>query len=541
MKLQINFNENPNYSSEYLELHKKFDVPLHGLTPEQTRFYHYAFRNEVNVFFRKCNKSGQTILSQFPSETDFPVYRHDLWWGDDWDALSYGRDFDFSRGFFEQFHELQLKVPRMSVACDTSMENCPFVNCVNQSKNCHMIFASGNCDDCFYSVNLERSRTTMDASICFECELCYEVTSSRNCYNLDFSTYCVGCFNSQFLYDCRRCKNCFLCVGLEDKQYCIRNVQYSREEYEATVKDIFPLTHEKIEMYFEEMEKVRLNYVHKSGNLIASENCAGNDISNSQNSLNCYIHENSQNCINGSSLRHCKDCLDFDIWGDPGELCYNCVGCGYNSYNLKMCFDCWNNCNFLTYCDSCPGCSNCFGCVGLKNKKYCIFNRQYSEVDYEQTKTLIIEHMKANGEYGKWFPSYCSPYSLNSSMAHEYFHMDELLAKDLGFQWMDRSEEYKYDPNLLYAGIMYAPDIDFKDLSGKYLLCSLTKKPFNIQARELEILKIKKLPLPDKHWRTRLELRDERFIFPWKLEERKTVEGGNVMSVVPEKYQISKK
>lgn len=52
MKINVNFNDKPNYTPEYLALQKKFNVPLHGLTPEQIRFHHYAFRNEINVFFR---------------------------------------------------------------------------------------------------------------------------------------------------------------------------------------------------------------------------------------------------------------------------------------------------------------------------------------------------------------------------------------------------------------------------------------------------------------------------------------------------------
>jgi hypothetical protein len=34
---------------------------------------------------------------------------------DDWDAMDYGRDFDFSRGFFEQYYDLDLQVPRANL------------------------------------------------------------------------------------------------------------------------------------------------------------------------------------------------------------------------------------------------------------------------------------------------------------------------------------------------------------------------------------------------------------------------------------------
>lgn len=421
MRLTPDFTAKPTYSEEYLRLHQKFNVPLHGQTPEQTRFFHYAFRNEVNVFWRRCDLTGERIISQFPPESPFKVYRHELWWTKDFPVPE--AEYDPGRSFFEQFRELQLKVPRMSIACDSTMQNSPYVNCANHCKDCYMIFASGDNEDCHYCINTERSKICMDMSIAHECTLCYSVTSCRTCYNVDFSAYCVDCSDSQFLYDCRRCRNCFMCVGLVGREYCILNESYSKEDYENKMRELLPLTHEKIDYCYEKLEKLRAAHVHKYANIVGSENCTGNDIGFSKNVQNSYIVEYSRDCMNSSSLRKCKDCLDFDLWGDPGELCYNSNSCGYNVYMLRMCFDCWNNCRYLTYCDSCPGCENCFGCVGLKCKKFCVLNKQYSEKEYHMLVARTIADMKKIGEWGQFFPPYCSPHALNNSMAHEYFNV----------------------------------------------------------------------------------------------------------------------
>lgn len=64
------------------------------------------------------------------------------------------------------------------------------------------------------------------------------------------------------------------------------------------------------------------------------------------------------------------------------------------------------NCTFLNYCtriyDS-HFCANCddsdhlFGCSNLKYKKYCIFNKQYTEAEYEQrVKGLLQESQEEN-------------------------------------------------------------------------------------------------------------------------------------------------
>jgi hypothetical protein len=47
----------------------------------------------------------------YSPDKSYKVYSQDEWWSDKWDAMDYGRDFDFSRGFFEQINELIINVP----------------------------------------------------------------------------------------------------------------------------------------------------------------------------------------------------------------------------------------------------------------------------------------------------------------------------------------------------------------------------------------------------------------------------------------------
>jgi hypothetical protein len=50
----------------------------------------------------------------YSPDKNYKIYDKDFWWSDKWDALDYGIDFDFSKSFFKQFRELQLKVPRLA-------------------------------------------------------------------------------------------------------------------------------------------------------------------------------------------------------------------------------------------------------------------------------------------------------------------------------------------------------------------------------------------------------------------------------------------
>ena len=67
--------------------------------------------------FRKAKSalSGKTIITTFSEKSSFPIYAHDEWVSDAWDALIYGEDYDPKRSFFEQFQELQAKVPQPQV------------------------------------------------------------------------------------------------------------------------------------------------------------------------------------------------------------------------------------------------------------------------------------------------------------------------------------------------------------------------------------------------------------------------------------------
>jgi hypothetical protein len=68
----------------------------------------------------------------------------------------------------------------------------------------------------------------------------------------------------------------------------------------------------------------------------------------------------------------------------------------------------------------CHHCQDCFSCIGLKNKQYCIFNKQYTKAEYEKTVAHLIKKMQTDGERGEWFPKEFSPFAYNESFAHFY-------------------------------------------------------------------------------------------------------------------------
>lgn len=103
-----------------------------------------------------------------------------------------------------------------------------------------------------------------------------------------------------------------------------------------------------------------------------------------EKSKNCYMTFASyqdEDCLYNHRLFYCRDCTDCaQCW--KCELCYECVDC-FSSYNCNYSQQCEQaiDCHF---CYDCIGVQNCFGCVSLRQKSFCIFNKQFSKEEYKE-------------------------------------------------------------------------------------------------------------------------------------------------------------
>jgi hypothetical protein len=89
------------------------------------------------------------------------------------------------------------------------------------------------------------------------------------------------------------------------------------------------------------------------------------------------------------------------------------------------------------YTDWCHEVHDLFGCVSLRNKSYCILNKQYSKDDYEILRTKIIEDMTKRGEYGEFFPKEIAPFAYNETVVQEFAQLTKAQALARGFRWRD--------------------------------------------------------------------------------------------------------
>ena len=491
-----------------LEREQKFceqmGVPLPDTCPEERIKRVMSERNARNLYYRKCDLTGKQILSQHHPDNKFPIYESTEWWSDKWDAFEYGQDFDFSRPFFEQFFELKNKVPHMATyVISGTNENSDFTNCTGYIKNCYLISEADYDEDCYFSNRIYHCKNVSDCSNCDTCELCYECIDCQNCNNLLYSQNCKQCRDSYFLEDCQSCSDCIGCVNQRQKQYMIFNVQYSKEEYEQHKKAFRLDTHSGIADLREKCEKFFVNQPHRAVYEEHNLNCTGDHLYNSKESYNCFDCKDLEDCYNCVRVAGgVKSAMNYSSWGFGAELIYMCGACGDNAYNLRFCSHCLTGVSNATYSYLCTGCSDVFGCVGLRKGKYCILNKQYSEGEYHDLVSRIIEHMKKTPlpsgqapEWGQYFPKKYATFGYNESIAMENFPLTKEEALAQGYRWQDKDTEESS-----YQGPRVEVPDSLKDVSPdivkQILTCESSGKLYKVIPQEMKLYQRLGVPVP---------------------------------------------
>ncbi|MFA5855519.1 MAG: hypothetical protein WC846_04580 [Candidatus Gracilibacteria bacterium] len=464
----------------------KIGVPMPTLCPEERMRRRLAFRNERNLYHRKCDLCKKEVISMYDTDSPYIVYCQNCFWGDNWDPTAFAQEVDFSRPFFDQFAELMEKVPRISLM-NKDHENAEYGNFTLRNKNSYLLTTSAECEDAFYSKRCWNCRSIAECSNCSNCELCYETLDSRNCYNSKWLQNSAECTDCTLGYNLRGCKNCFGCFNLINKSYCIHNQQFTREEYEKKLLELHKNLPAEIENFS------TLSIPRKYMDAIQTENCSGDAVYRSRNAQYCFDSVELEDCEFVCDATHLKDARDVNN-DDHSELVYEIIG-GESSYMNRFNDICWFD-KYITYCSLCFNSENLFGCVGMKRRKFCILNKQYSQEEYETLAARLIEYMRATGEWGEFFPMTLSPFAYNETVAEEHFPLtkDEVMQK--GLKWKNESE------NTSYLGPKLSPPLNVSEagpeVTKNIFTCRTSGKLYKITPQELALYKKMDLPLPQK-------------------------------------------
>jgi len=519
-------------TTEDLEFYKKispkfwdkiFEIPTPTLCPECRQQRRLAWRNERKLYKRKCDATGEVMISIYSPDKQYKVYSNDFYWSDKWDALDYGKNFDFNKSFFKQFGELLKEAPLVNIHSHLSNINSQYTNYFISSKNCYFCFWWWYCEDVFYSSFPLHCNDSMELFFSFNCENCYNITHSNNCNRLYNSTNCIDCYNGYFLENCVNCKNCIACNWLINKDYCFLNKQLTKQEFNDILEKFKNNTLDK-------------NILKKIKNFNKTNIKLSNILRWSTNSNWWYIISsnnvnNSFNIIDWDNIKHSnilmnnvKDVYDsFGSWVDI-ELIYETVTASMWINKVLFSSIIRDSCSNIFYSFNISNSSNLFWCVWLKNKEYCIFNKQYTKEEYNKLVPKIIEKIIKDWEWWEFFPANLSPFWYNETVANEYFPLTKEKAQKLGFNWSDYKPPFPKVEKVIPAeklpeDISKIPD----DILNWAIKCEVSWKPFRIIKQELEFYRKHKLSIPKKHpdirHSERMKLRNPRKLFDRKCDK----------------------
>ncbi len=437
------------------DFYKKMGVPPPTWCPDCRIPRRLNWRNERTLYKGKCAATGKDFLTMFSPDSNVVIYDRDYWWSDKWDQLASGRDYDFSKPFFEQFKELIARAPLPNLA-NTNVVNSDYGNHNADCKNCYLVFASLTNENLYYSSGSISGKDSMDLYIADHMENCYDDSFCAGMNKVFFSFDNDDSMNSSFLRYCRNMSDCLFCINMRNKSFHIWNVPYSKEEYGKRMAEYDFGSYQSLSKLKQEYEDFIKRYPRRFASIWKSVNTTGDAVMNAKNCKNCFDGyggtEDSKYAIHAANL---KDSYDGYGFGAVGELLYEGVDSGINGFNYKFTVIV-HNCRDVSYAYNCQNSSNLFGCVGLRSKEYCILNKQYTKEEYEKLVPQIIRHMKEMPyvdsmgrcyKYGEFFPAEISPFAYNETIAQEYFPLSKEKILERGLLWRDQAEK-KYDVTL---------------------------------------------------------------------------------------------
>ena len=437
---------------EDFQFYEKIKVPPPTWCPE-CRSVRRMTAREIRTFYKDtCKLCGRSVISMHAPDGPFTIYCRECWFSDKWDPMDYGREYDFDRPFFVQYRELMEAVPRPSLT-GTNMVNSEYCSGGKSCKNCYMVFLSYFTEDSQNSWGLLMSRYAYDAFLTDNSDHVYQTMHSNRLYRTSFAFFCDECLDSDWLYDCVGCSDCFGCVNLRKKKYCLFNQQLSKTDYLEQRKFWDLGSYQKLKEAKAKFRALYLAMPHRFSQVVSSQNVTGDIIREAKDCDHCFsVMDGVENCryvyFAGLNL---KDSYDVTGSGDMDQLVYevshttrsqNCAFAngGGNSQNIR--YSIWPD-----------NCSDLFGCVNVKNKRYCILNKQYSEKDYKDLAGRIIDQMNElpyvdrRGRiyrYGEFFPPEFSAYPYNQSFAFDWYPRTKTEVLAEGWLWADPpARDYK--------------------------------------------------------------------------------------------------
>ncbi len=524
-----------NIEVDDFSFYEKIKVPPPTFCPECRRQRRFSWRNYVNYYKSTCGLSGNSVISLYSPKSDITVYTPKLWHSDQWNAFDYGRDYDFSRSFFEQYVDLIKTVPKPAMDTDDGLlsTNCMYTNDFAMGKDCYLVIKAWKLENVMYSFYVVNSKDLVDVHTSFgKDEGNYETVNTEHCYQCRYVYDSRSCSDSAFCYDCRNCNHCFMCTGLRGKSYFFKNEDVGKEKYEELMKEYALHTYSGVERAKKEFEPILNTHPRKAVRMVNCVDCSGDLLTNCHNCKDSFLMLSSENCRFDNYADGARDSYDTDA-GGGSELAYESDLPAFSS-NIIGSYSAWN-CQDVTYVSQIYRSKNCFGCNGLKDAEYCILNKQYTKEEYLKLVEEIKKHMsdmpyidKKGNKYvfGDYLPTELSYFPYLDTEAQELYPLTKDEINLHGFRYEDKTEDQIFDHTIkaeeLPDSILDVGD----DIVNEVILSKLSNKRYKITEQELSFYRKYKIPLPRESFYERHKKRHT-MASSFRLFNRKSDKSGN--------------
>lgn len=321
--------------------------------------------------------------------------------------------YDFSKDFFENFKLLFKSIDQPPTWLFEECENCSFSDQTVASKNCYLSYVTIiNCENILYSLSVKEGSVNVFNSVLVwaQCENIYFSSWVISSFNIFYAKYIQNSSNVRFSSNLTWCTECLFCDNLVNQSYCIDNQVVPKDIYFEKKREILAQKEKFLERYLQ---------LSNQGNNIASHDVSWNfniQCEHIEEGYGAYQVKDWRNIIligGNDTATHIYDCF---LNTPPQNHYYGTFSAGYgehiyNSYHIK-----WGTNVYYSVC--LENSSYCLGCVGLRNKQFCILNKQYTKEEWLTLANKIFAHMEEGGILGKFFPGSFNPFYFNDTAAY---------------------------------------------------------------------------------------------------------------------------
>jgi len=484
---------------EDLVFYKQMKTASPLYCPECRMARRLMFRNERILYKRPCDLCKKDMITLYSSEVPYKVYCSTCWWSDEWDPKSFGRDYDFSKTFFDQYEELQKEVPRLGLAAFKNIRS-DYTNGSAENKDCYLVFASDYNEDCLYGRLLQRDKQCTDCAFLHESELCYECIDCRKCFKCMFSEQCQDSSDLLFCYNMRNSQNCIFCTNGRNVSNSILNIKYIKEEFDKKKAEILK-DYESIEKAKKEFEELKKNTIRKFATQTKCHNVTGDYIHNCYDGVELFDTFDAKNCSYMKDTEKPNDSMDCNNYYYNPQFGYNIMGALEGSMLRNSAFVFYSN--EVDYCDMCYNLSNAIGCISIRKGNYMILNKEYERAEYEKIREKISEQLKKEKDYGQFFPPEVAPFAYNESLINDFYPLTKEEAVKRGYKWQDRTTGTYGKETIKKGEIPNSIDDVGEKILDEIFVCEECNKNFKIIEAELSFYKRMHLPTPHKDFECR--------------------------------------